>query len=241
MNLIDTPSVTFSPALADGAAHCDSHNFPKTCACGQPLVLANLSARQARALGLLTSGISGPPSTGSYINAGLSLFLANRLRAATALTGSTLYALTWKVRTTPSLRRICALRASALPTSDRDFIGWPTPAARDWKSASGSEEFLKARALQKRGKPLSEEVFVQISPRAIRYTASGQILNGSNLEVGNSGQLNPEHSRWLMGYPRAWQRCVVTAMQSFRKSPKVSSEVLCSPLTICRCGDDDEL
>jgi len=45
----------------------------------------------------------------------------------TASTGSTLYALTWKDRATPSGPRICALRASVRRTSDSDSSGWPTP------------------------------------------------------------------------------------------------------------------
>lgn len=45
----------------------------------------------------------------------------------------------------------------------------------------------------------------------------GQILNGSNAETTNSGQLNPALSRWLMGFPPEWCDCAVTAMQSFRK------------------------
>jgi len=39
------------------------------------------------------------------------------------------------------------------------LAGWATPAARDWHSASGSQEFLDARMEQARGKPLSEQAF----------------------------------------------------------------------------------
>jgi hypothetical protein len=49
---------------------------------------------------------------------------------------------------------------------------------------------------------------------------SGQIVNGSTVEMENIGQLNPEHCRWLMGYPAEWGYCGATAMQSRRKSRK---------------------
>ncbi|MEY4429437.1 MAG: hypothetical protein RLZZ182_2126 [Pseudomonadota bacterium] len=39
------------------------------------------------------------------------------------------------------------------------LASWATPSARDWRSASGSTEFLAERAEQTRGKPLSEQAF----------------------------------------------------------------------------------
>lgn len=63
----------------------------------------------------------------------LSWFLANRLRALTASRGSTMYAMTWKRRITPSGRWIYALRARALPISGKGSGSWPTPTARDHK------------------------------------------------------------------------------------------------------------
>lgn len=77
----------------------------------------------------MTSGTFGPRSIGSFINADLKRSLESRLRARTALLGSTLFSLTWKERVTPAGLAISALRASARPKSDNGFSSWPTPMA----------------------------------------------------------------------------------------------------------------
>jgi hypothetical protein len=50
------------------------------------------------------------------------------------------------------------------------------------------------------------------------WLASGAEPTGSTAPMKSIGQLNPAHSRWLMGYPPVWDDCGVTAMQSSRKS-----------------------
>lgn len=60
-----------------------------------------------------------------------SIVLANKLRRRTDLGGSILFTLTWKVRVTPLGRPICALRASAHRTSDKDYGSWPTQQTSD--------------------------------------------------------------------------------------------------------------
>lgn len=101
------------------------------------------------------------------------------------------------------------------------LVGWATPSARDWHSASASPEFLAERAEQTRGKPLSEQAFTLL-PGPARLTASGQLLTGSCAEMESGGQLNPAHSRWLMGLPPEWDACAPTATPSTRK-PRASS------------------
>ena len=50
----------------------------------------------------------------------------------------------------------------------------------------------------------------------------GMPATSSNASTESLGALNPEHSRWLMGFPVAWGCCGATAMQSSRKRPQSS-------------------
>ena len=52
---------------------------------------------------------------------------------------------------------------------------------------------------------------------------AGKTLSTSLAPTEKRGQLNPAHSRWLMGYPIEWDYCGATAMQSSRKSRQNSS------------------
>ena len=122
-------SATSLRESASGRMPCDLQGGPMTDLFGQVPVRANLSARQAKALGLMTSGTCGRLGTTSSKSAALSASLESRLRAATASSGSTLFTLTWKRRSTPSGLSICALRGSALRTSGNAFGSWPTPMA----------------------------------------------------------------------------------------------------------------
>ena len=130
-------SATSSRESVSGATHCGAPATPTPDLFGRGVALASLSARQAKALGLLTSGTYGRTSTGLSNSAALQSSLASRLQARTASLGSTLYRLTWKDRVTPAGQSIPALRASARRTSDSDSTGWVTPSARDWKDTPG--------------------------------------------------------------------------------------------------------
>jgi hypothetical protein len=249
-----------------GRTHSVAQAGPMTAPSGQDHVRANLSARQAEAAGLLTSGTSGRTGFISSRSVALSKSLENKLRVKTDGLGSTLYKLTWKHWDLPSGRQICALRASAHRTSGKDSgsMGpWPTPTTRDHKDgksvgtvptnallgravwltgwgtpvanpANGTPEaFLerKRKSIErgsKMGVSLSDLQMQAVHnlsgwpTQPIRLTVSGEMLTGSDAAMGSSGQLNPAHSRWLMGLPPEWDDCAVTAMQSSRKPRKRS-------------------
>lgn len=141
-------NATFSPVSGSGLMHSDAQGGPTTDPSGLAAVLANLSAKLAKELGLLTSGTYGPPSIGSSSSAALQSSLESRLRAS--LPGSTLYKLTWKQWVMPSGVSRSRLRASVLRTSETGLIGWPTPQARDHFPAHGPE-YIAAKKAQGHG------------------------------------------------------------------------------------------
>src|SRR5208283_4487229 len=100
----------------------------------------------------------------------------------------------------------------ALPAIAK-LAGWVSPIAQD-HSRGG----LPPRP-HDTGIPLSQQV---VGAGPARLTASGILQTGSIAETTNGGQLNPEHSRWLMGLPIEWENCAPMATRSAFRRPKPS-------------------
>lgn len=126
-----TPSATSSPGSGCGPMPSDKPDGPMIDQCGPAPAPASLSARQAKAAGLMTSGTYGQVGSGSSASSDLALSLVSRLKQRSDMDGSTLFKLTWKVVDTPSHRSVCLLRASGRRISDPEYSSWPTPCQQD--------------------------------------------------------------------------------------------------------------
>ncbi len=94
------------------------------------------------------------------------------------------------------------------------MTGWPTPRAADGeKNVRTAEGAL--REIERKGSPQDLSMATAISGPA-RFTASGEMRIGSDAQMESGGQLNPAHSRWLMGYPVEWDDCAPMATRSTR-------------------------
>jgi hypothetical protein len=85
------------------------------------------------------------------------------------------------------------------------MTGWATPQAQDWKGAPIKS--YKERGGGAKGEQLSHQV-------------RGMHSCGSPAQTQRRGQLNSSFSRWLMGYPIAWDICAMEIDSSSRRSSK---------------------
>lgn len=122
-----TPSL----ALASGTTRFGSPDGQQNFPFGPGAAPASHSALPVESAAQTTSATSGPSGSGSSASVVLSRSLESRLRVLLDSRGSMLFRLTWKERVTPSGRRICALRASVLRTSDSAYSSWVSPIQND--------------------------------------------------------------------------------------------------------------
>src|SRR5579864_858938 len=130
-----SPAATSSPASAAGPTPSTWPAGPETASAGPDPAPANRGAWRAQARVPTIRATFGQRGFHSSASAALTRSLENRLRHAMANTGSTLFRLIWKVRTTPSGRSICRLAASERRIGGSDFSSWPTTTDSDARSS----------------------------------------------------------------------------------------------------------
>lgn len=194
---------TSAPVSVSGPTRSDAADGPTTDPSGPQAFRANLSARQARERGLLTSGTSGQQANTSSASTDLESFLVNRLRARTQSLGSTLYKLTWKPWVMPSGLVRSRLRASVRRTSETELTGWPTLAAQE---AGGTPEQFLARKMKAKSK--GSELGISLTSLSLMSQMAGwpttttrDWKDGGNPDV--NVPLNALLGRvvWLAGWP----------------------------------------
>ena len=139
----------------------------------------------------------------------------------TSLTEQTQLIASWPTPNTPSGGP--NVKSTPTHTGGMDLEGavtltnWPTPMEHEARLG------FQDRSTGKKGsqKSLTTVVVESLAPDN-DPRLSGLTVLGSPAATEKPGQLNPAHSRWLMGYPPEWDACAPTATPSSRKSRKSS-------------------
>ncbi|QJI52275.1 hypothetical protein [Cronobacter phage JC01] len=104
---------------------------------------------------------------------------------------------------------------------------WPTSSATDHKGGYQGGRIRNGKLSVDR---LDVAAQLVMPDCPVRITETGEVLTGSSAGMDASGPLNPEHSRWLMGYPAAWGYSKDMVTPSYLKSLPGSSAQLLSQL-----------
>jgi hypothetical protein len=114
---------------------------------------------------------------------------------------------------------------------DATLAGWPTPAANEYEQTD-MDALMERRARLQTAHGNGNGFGMTLGNMAhLAQLADsggmpvGFLLGPSGWEtVPASGQLDPAHSRWLMGLPEIFDQCAIAASRSGKKSRRESSD-----------------
>jgi hypothetical protein len=186
----DSPSAISSQESVDGPSPFGLPDGATIDLFGLAPARANLSPRQARELGLLTSGTYGRPGTTSSRHAALRISWASRLQHRLDKTGFPSSTRTWTESATTSGLPLYRLAVSVRFTDVTASGLLPTP--------SGTSNYGKNH----------------VAGRLDEWGGSSNPFRGTPIGKAHS----PAFELWMMGYPATWRQLMPPAMQSCPRS-----------------------
>ena len=240
----DTRSATSSQESAGGVTPSDLPDGLQTDLFGRVVAPVSPSAVRENLGGGAIRAIFGQRGVASSASAALQSSLVSRLKQRLDTAGSTLFAMTWKQKATPSGRSVCLLRASGHRTSGSGCGSWPTPLVSDTDEHRnhrdprpiGYRALAETVRLSSWATPttrdhkdtgdLSQSMTRRDSKErndTVPRQAPGLISSGSPAETASPGQLNPAFSRWLQGYPVSWCQAAIRVSRTLTLQRKRGS------------------